>query len=217
MRTSCSAEATGERPRLCMTARSCAPWSRRPRGRGPGPRNTIPALPLCHVQFRGRRPLSPAYPKEIHTIGDHLRRRRLALGLGQPEVARQLRVKTCTITNWELGHTRPALRWLPRVVAFLGYDPRPDSATVGEALVRHRKGQGLSQRELAAILSVDPSTLAKWEREDRIPAGRFAERVRQLLGGGASIERAGLIAARGSGNAGTTVGTIAADARGVVP
>lgn len=145
-------------------------------------RTRIPALPFCHVHLRAQKPLSPAYPSELRTLGDHLRKRRLDLGLLQREVAEQIGVDTTTITNWELGHSSADFRSLPAIVVFLGYDPRPEPRTLGQGLKRHRKGLGMSQKELAGFLGVDPSTLAQWEREDRPPTGQYLQRVRCILG-----------------------------------
>jgi transcriptional regulator with XRE-family HTH domain len=38
-------------------------------------------------------------------------------------VAKELDVSAGTIKNWEMNRTTVAPRFLPRVVAFLGYDP----------------------------------------------------------------------------------------------
>jgi transcriptional regulator with XRE-family HTH domain len=138
-------------------------------------------LPFCHVHFRGRKPPHPAYPRALRTLGDHLRKRRLDLGPHQKQLGRQLGVDPETIHNWELGRTAPALCWMPRIISFLGYDPRPQPKIVGKALKRHRMGEGMSQRDLADVLEVDPSTLAKWEREERVPTGTCLERVERLL------------------------------------
>jgi transcriptional regulator with XRE-family HTH domain len=54
---------------------------------------------------------------------------------------------------------------------------------MGEQLVRQRTSLGLSQKEAAERLGVDPGTLAKWERGEREPAGAFLARVKQFLGG----------------------------------
>jgi transcriptional regulator with XRE-family HTH domain len=61
----------------------------------------------------------------LRTIGDHLRKRRLGLGLLQREFAERLGVTESTVTNWELNRTTPALRFLPAIIALLGFDPRP--------------------------------------------------------------------------------------------
>jgi transcriptional regulator with XRE-family HTH domain len=140
----------------------------------------LPSLPCARP--RGQTPEDPAYPRELKTLGDHLRKCRLDLGLLQRDVAGQLGVDTATITNWELGHSLPTLRWLPGIIRFLGYDPRLDPKTIGQALRYYRHGQGLSQQELAIRLTVDPGTLARWEREERIPTGEFLKRVKASLG-----------------------------------
>jgi transcriptional regulator with XRE-family HTH domain len=99
----------------------------------------------------------------------------------QRDLAAQIGVDTATVTNWELGKTAPALRWLPGIIRFLGYDPRPGPETIGEALRRYRHGQGLSQQELAVRLGVDPGTLARWERAARTPTGEHLKRAQAIL------------------------------------
>lgn len=121
------------------------------------------------------------YPRGINTLGDHLRKRRLDLGLLQREVAERIGVDPATVTNRELRHVAPEFRWLPAIIDFLGYDPRPRPATIRQALIRHREGQGLSQRAFADQLGVDPSTLAKWERGRRVPAGRYRVRIDSVI------------------------------------
>jgi len=142
-------------------------------------------LPFCQARLNGRKPADPAYPPVLKTVGDHLRKRRLDLGLRQRDVADRLGANTTTITNWELGHTEPGFGWMPAIIRFLGYDPRPTAQTVGEALRQHRTGRGMTQKELAVVLGVDPSTLARWEHEERVPTGTFLKRVTGRLNGDA--------------------------------
>jgi DNA-binding XRE family transcriptional regulator len=80
-------------------------------------------LPFCHIQLAARKPLPPAYPSELRTLGDHLRKRRLDLGLLQCDVAEKLQVNPMTVCNWETNRTSPQLRFMPRIIAFLGYNP----------------------------------------------------------------------------------------------
>jgi transcriptional regulator with XRE-family HTH domain len=77
-------------------------------------------LPFCGVTLRGRKPYPPAYPRELRTVGDRLRKRRLDLGLRQKDVARMLGVDEMTVNNWERKRTKPADRMLPKVKLFLG-------------------------------------------------------------------------------------------------
>ncbi len=78
---------------------------------------------FVNLTFSAKRPVNPAYPAKLETLGDHLRKVRLDRGLSQPEVARQLVVTTDTVTNWELNRYKPQVRFLERIVRFLGYRP----------------------------------------------------------------------------------------------
>jgi len=101
--------------------------------------------------------------------------------LFQKDVAQLVGVCTDTVTNWEKNRSNPNLRVLPRVLEFLGYDPRETGESVADQLIRLRRSRGLSQRELAQIVRVDPSTLSKWELGIREPEGLYLQRVRLFL------------------------------------
>lgn len=104
------------------------------------------------------------YDFEPTTIGDHLRKRRLILGLTQAEMATQLGVNEWTVGNWENDETRPVLRFIPAIIQFLGYDPEPPNpVTVAEHLKAKRRELGWSQKEAARHLGVDPATWSSWE------------------------------------------------------
>ncbi len=107
------------------------------------------------------------YPQALATLGDHLRKARLDRGLLQEEVARELGVSLATVVNWEQNHTGVATRFMPRVVAFLGFDPRPVDELFGERIRGLRELQGLSQVALAQRLGVNASTVVAWERGRR--------------------------------------------------
>jgi len=100
-------------------------------------------LPFCHAHLKGPRPLPRAYPQALITIGDHLRKRSLDLGLLQRKVAQRLTVDQTTATNWELNYTEPELRFLPGIVRSLGYAPWAAGASIGERLLAHRRERGL--------------------------------------------------------------------------
>jgi transcriptional regulator with XRE-family HTH domain len=147
----------------------------------------IPALPFCHAYLKGPRPLPSSYPQVLATIGDHLRKRRLDLGLLQREVAERLGTDPCTITSWELNRTTPALRFLPGIVRFLGYAPWNAGASIGECLLALRRERGLSQAAFARLVGVDPGLLSRWERNLRMPTGRYARLAEAFIG--AAIHR----------------------------
>jgi DNA-binding XRE family transcriptional regulator len=81
------------------------------------------ALPFCHLVLTSQKRRNSKYPQELRTLGDHIRNRRLDLGLFQKDVAQQIRVHPMTIVNWESNATRPQTSHIPAVIVFLSYDP----------------------------------------------------------------------------------------------
>ena len=143
-------------------------------------RTGMPALPYCKVRLKGTfKP--PGYPNEINNLGDHLRKRRLDLGLRQRAVAKALGADATSVANWELGHSKPALRFLPAIIRFLGCDPRPEPRDLGKRLRWFREGKGRSQEDLARRLGVDPSSVAGWEAGRRKPSPRLRAKVTRFL------------------------------------
>jgi DNA-binding transcriptional regulator YiaG len=138
-------------------------------------------LPFCHAELRAPKPKPSRYPKEINTLGDHIRSRRLDLDLFQSDVAEQIGVDTTTVCNWESNASIPAIRYIPALLQFLGYDPFPPAQTFADRLVTARNMLGLPQRKLALSLGVDPGTLQSWEAGRHQPTGRSLERVERFL------------------------------------
>jgi transcriptional regulator with XRE-family HTH domain len=145
-----------------------------------GKKRIVPVVRIsCHVTLRGRK-TPPGSPENPRTWGEHLKRRRLTLGLRQREVAERLGVTTKTYTNWERGVSqRATVRSLPEVIRFLGYDPRPAPETFPERLRFAREGRGLSVQGLAALLGIVPSTILAWEKGWRRP-GRVGKTARAV-------------------------------------
>ncbi len=70
------------------------------------------------------RPIVPpkGYPVAPRTLGEHVRKRRMDLGLLQAQVAERIGVTASTVWNWEHG-TKPGAQYLAKIVQFLGYKP----------------------------------------------------------------------------------------------
>jgi transcriptional regulator with XRE-family HTH domain len=123
------------------------------------------------------------YDFEPMTLGDHVRRRRLMLSITQEETAARLGVNAWTVLNWETGETKPAIQFIPALIRFLGYDPEPvDTGTLAGRLVAKRRELGLSQREAARSLDIDPGTWAGWELGARIAREAHRRAVARFLG-----------------------------------
>lgn len=142
----------------------------------------IPALPFCHFASRSPRPKSYNYPKCLNSLGDHLRARRINLGLFQSQVAAQIGVHELTITNWEGNESQPAIRWIPAIIRFLGYDPANSPGSFPERLVAARRALGLSQRTLASRLGVDPAIIQGWEAGKHEPTAARIGHAMRIIG-----------------------------------
>ena len=64
-----------------------------------------------------------AYPKQLVTIGDHIRKRRLDLKLFQRELAEMVGTHSTEISAWENNKVIIPKRCQEKIIAFLGYDP----------------------------------------------------------------------------------------------
>ncbi len=106
-------------------------------------------------------PPLPEFAQEPVTLGDHLRRRRRELGLYQKDVAAQIGVTTSTIWNWEHGWTID-LRYIPGVIAFLGYNPIPCPDDTIEKLAWFKQVNGLTLEQLGVEMGRDPEQVGEW-------------------------------------------------------
>ena len=94
------------------------------------------ALPFCQITLTAQKPLK--IPKNLKTLGDHIRKHRIEIGLFQKDVACILGVDECSIYHWENNRCEPQLRYLPRIIKFLGYEPEIFTGeTLGERLKRY--------------------------------------------------------------------------------
>lgn len=98
-------------------------------------------------------------------------------------MAEQIGVTKCTIQYWETNRLIPALRFLPRIVEFLGYDPGADGqpSSLADQLKAHRRKLGLSRKKLANLLHTDESNLAGWETGRHQPVKRSLELICEFL------------------------------------
>ena len=64
-----------------------------------------------------------AYPKQLSTIGDHIRKRRLDLKLFQRELAEMVGVHDVDVCKWENNKVMIPESCQEKIIAFLGYNP----------------------------------------------------------------------------------------------
>ena len=54
-----------------------------------------------------------------NSLGEHIKKRRIDLGLTQREVARRIGANPWTLGNWEKGKTQPAKRFIAAITDFI--------------------------------------------------------------------------------------------------
>jgi transcriptional regulator with XRE-family HTH domain len=135
-------------------------WPKYPQGHG-----RVAFLPYIRVLLKCKKPKEKFdLPK---TIGEHIRQKRISLELHQGQVASIIGVDKGTLFNWENEKSTPAIKHYPAIFRFLGYDPGPPEARTIPALLKAKRRElGLTQRQLAAYLKVDPSTITNWEQSE---------------------------------------------------
>ena len=138
-------------------------------------------MPFCGLVLKSPKPLPNQYPRQLNSLGDHLRKKRLDLGLLQREVADQLGVDPTTVTNWERQRTTPALPHMPRIAEFLGHVVYDPMEPLSKRLRVCRTALGLSQREIATLIGVDPKTIWEWETGVREPSQRSQRRISAFI------------------------------------
>jgi transcriptional regulator with XRE-family HTH domain len=132
-------------------------------------------LPFVSVCLKRARP--KPYPENPVILGEHLKKRRMELGLLQREVAKQLGIGVFTYLSWERGGRAPFKRYWPGIITFLGHDPSSEARSLGERISAKRRELGLTQREVAQLFGWDHGTLYRYERDEWKPGG---DRLRAL-------------------------------------
>src|SRR5260370_26935666 len=99
------------------------------------------------------------------------------LGLNQKEASEKLRVDETTVHNWERNHTVPVVRFIPRIIEFLGYAPFHPTNSLPERLRAHRLALGLSCRGLAKRLGVDEGSLRSCELGFSTPSKTYLSTI----------------------------------------
>jgi len=136
------------------------------------------------------------FTKEPVTLGDHLRRRRLELGLYQKDVAVQIGVTTSTIWNWENGWSSITLSCMPKVIEFLGYNSIPWPDKLVDKLGWYKQVNSLTLEQLGAEMNRDPEQLADWLTGRHNPCRRNREEVELFFSGhvqgAGAVQRSGV-------------------------
>lgn len=137
---------------------------------------------FVNLTLKCKRPINPAYPKQMETLGDYLRATRLDRGLSQPEVAKILKVTPDTVTGWELNRHQPPARLAKKIIQFLGYIPfKEEGVSLGKQLYFARLLSGKTQEQVAANIGCDESNLRYIELDKRKPGKRILIKIQIFI------------------------------------
>ena len=122
----------------------------------------------------------PGYPEFPITVGEHIRKKRMDLGLLQREVADIIGVTESSIWNWEHG-TEPELQYNPKIIKFLGYIPFdcPDD-TVGR-LAWYNRAMGMNLDQVGEAMGRDPEQLSDWLSGRHKPFRKSLGKIERFL------------------------------------
>lgn len=104
------------------------------------------------------------YPKELKKIGDHIKKKRLDLGLYIKDAAKLIGASENTVNDWELRDRAIRAKAFPKIIAFLGYIPFEVGGSPAEQLLAYRRIRGLTHQELAEEWKIERGCLERWEK-----------------------------------------------------
>jgi DNA-binding XRE family transcriptional regulator len=140
-------------------------------------------LPFCHIPLRAQKLASKRYPRELKSLGDHLRKKRLDLGLTQIALGRQLGVGLSAIKSWEKNEEGPSPQHVAKIIAFLGYLPFNGNAdrSLKDKFRLLQQIYGMSLDALAKSLGVGRASLTRWGKGIYYTPKKIVERIDALL------------------------------------
>lgn len=150
----------------------------------PPPCNEPPWLRcyVVNIRLRTIRPVNPAYPVELKTLGDHLRKTRLDQELSQSNVASILQVNTDTVATWEMNRHKPTAKFTKSIISFLRFVPFTfEGQSLGRQLYYARHITGHTQKQAAELIGCDASNLRSIELDQRSPLTRTYEKIQNYI------------------------------------
>jgi DNA-binding XRE family transcriptional regulator len=79
-------------------------------------------------------------------------------------VAALLGINVWTYLLWENDRAEPTVRYWPKLIGLLGYDPNPSPKSWQDRLKTKRRALGLTVKAAAQMAGVDEGTFSRWER-----------------------------------------------------
>ncbi len=121
------------------------------------------------------------YPVAPKSLAEHLRRRRLDLGLTQEQAGARFGISFTAYNGWEGSRVSPGIGKWPLIFDFLGYDPSPPRCdTFAAAVSALRRRLGLDKHHFAKRVGVDVKSVRNWESGKTTPFRKVRNVLMQL-------------------------------------
>ncbi len=158
-------------------------------------------MPFCHVGLRAPKKPSLEPVSEDSPLGEHLRHRRVELGIEKKEAAQRLGVCRDTYRGWEEDRVAPLPHQWPVILSYLGRDPFPRPVSHADRLLllpptatkpsppnyqplsdtTPSVGPAAVNPPIGPTVSEDVSSVGRWEAGRCVPARRPCEVLSKLL------------------------------------
>lgn len=100
----------------------------------------------------------------------------------QKDVAGMIGVTEAAISIWETDAAKPEVCHYPKIALFLGYLPfEGETTTLAGKLLYYQHMRGITQKELADQLGVNPSTLYHFGTGKHMPSPKVRMKLESIL------------------------------------
>lgn len=120
--------------------------------------------------------------------GARLRRARVAKNLVIRDLAKEVKMTPEAISYLESGINTASLQTLRKLakalevpIAYLGCFEKLPEDTLGQRITKARLYHGLTKKEMAHAISVDPKTLRSWEQDRHKPLEKHLEKLKKYI------------------------------------
>ena len=122
------------------------------------------------------------FPKEVQTVGNHIKYARLSRNILIKDVCAFLKIDRETLRGWELGLFEPFVSHYPRIISFLGYNPcNFETDSLAGKIKAYRYEHGFSQMQLGELLQTKASVIWQWECNNRLPLEKTQKKILALI------------------------------------
>jgi DNA-binding XRE family transcriptional regulator len=140
------------------------------------------AVPYSELNATVPLPDKRPFPKELYTVGNHIKHTRLSRNILIKDVIALLKIDRETLRGWELNLFEPHVSHYPLIISFLGYNPCIfETASLAGKIKEYRYKHGLTQMQFGKLLHTDGSVVWQWESNSRLPLLKTQKILHELF------------------------------------